>query len=242
MSSEATYISIGFPPKERALEGATIEPSAHVQPSLRSDPGLERSEATAASSGQLLQEIPSESTDEFLLVLVARGSKDALGVLFRRYQRPVLSVASRILRDDTEAEDVCQDVFIYVFRSAKLFDAKKGTASSWIIQIAYHRSINRRQYLARRQHYDAQELNEERVGTGAPPLFVDRITAQKLLSRVREELSEEQMETLELHFFEGYSLREIAAKSNRKLGNVRSHYYRVLERLRANVFPEKKSE
>jgi RNA polymerase sigma-70 factor, ECF subfamily len=246
MSSDATFLPIGFSPNQGAGEAANGERLAEARPSVGSKIDSGREEATIQSSrAQLarnsLQE-SAECTDELLLAQTANGSREALGLLFRRYRRPVLSVARRILRDDTEAEDVCQDVFIYMFRSAKLFDANKGTASSWIIQIAYHRSINRRQYLARRQHYCPQELKEERLGTCTQALFVDQIAAQKLLSRMREELSEEQMETLELHFFEGYSLREIAEKTNRKLGNVRSHYYRILERLRLILFPEKNSD
>jgi RNA polymerase sigma-70 factor, ECF subfamily len=177
-------------------------------------------------------------TDEELLCRVVLGSKDALAVLFRKHRRAVLNVAERILRDTSEAEDLCQEVFLLVFQKAQLFDASKGTASSWIIQIAYHRAMNRRQYLTHRQHYNAQELDEQEIG-GRPQLLIDEITARSLLNRLRDQLSEEQKETLELHFFEGYSLREIAEKTNQKLGNVRHHYYRALQRLRSNLFPQK---
>jgi RNA polymerase sigma-70 factor (ECF subfamily) len=178
-------------------------------------------------------------TDEELLGRIALGSKDALALLFRKHRRTVLNVARRILRDESEAEDLCQDVFLLLFQKAKLFDPNKGTASSWIIQIAYHRAMNRRQYLAHRQHYNTQELDEERVSGVSQTLFVDQITARNLLDRLREQFSEEQRETLELHFFEGYSLREIAEKTNQTLGNVRHHFYRGLERLRSNLFPQK---
>ena len=157
---------------------------------------------------------------------------------FASIARTVLNVAGRILRDASEAEDLCQEVFLLLFQKAKLFDASKGTAASWIVQIAYHRAMNRRQYLAHRQHYNAQELDEQQIGAG-PHLLIDEITARNLLNRLREQLSEEQRETLELHFFEGYSLREIAEKTNQPLGNVRHHYYRGLERLRSNIFPKK---
>lgn len=178
-------------------------------------------------------------SDEILLAEIVDGSKEALGVLFRRYRCGVLNVARRILRDASEAEDVCQDVFVLLFEKAKLFEASKGTAASWIIQFAYHRAMNRRQYLAHRQHYNTQEFDEEQSGVGCQPLFIDELTARNLLNRLREQLSKEQRGTLELHFFEGYSLREIAEKTNQPLGNVRHHYYRGLQRLRSNVFPKK---
>ena len=178
-------------------------------------------------------------SDESLMGEIGRGSKEALGLLFRRHRNAVLNVVGRILRDAPEAEDVCQEVFIHLFQKAERFDPSKGTASSWIIQIAYHRAMNRRQYLAHRQHYNTQELDEEHVGGGHQPLLIDGLTARDLLHRLREQLSEEQRDTLELHFFEGYSLREIAEKTGQTLGNVRHHYYRALERLRSNLFPKK---
>lgn len=178
-------------------------------------------------------------SDETLLAEVGHGSKEALSILFRRHRRTVSNVAWRILRDTSEAEDLCQDVFLFLFQKAELFDANKGPAASWIIQITYHRAINRRQYLAFRQHYNAEQLNEEQITAKHQPLFIDEIVARTLLNRVREHLSADQRHTLELHFFEGYSFREIAEKTSQTLGNIRHHYYRGLECLRSNVFPQK---
>jgi RNA polymerase sigma-70 factor (ECF subfamily) len=180
-----------------------------------------------------------DGADESLLAEVLRGSKEALGLLFRRHRRSVINVASRILKDSSEAEDLCQEVFLYIFQKAGSFDSVKGTASSWIIQIAYSRALNRRQYLTARQHYNAQELNEEGIEGKQSPLFVDVVLAKSLLRRIKDQLSEEQRYTLELHFFEGYSLREIAQKTGQTIGNIRHHYYRGLERLRSHVFPQK---
>ena len=194
-----------------------------------------------AGSGEVTTVNPTNThqSDEVLLAEIVDGSKEALGILFRRYRCVVLNVARRILRDAAEAEDLCQEVFLLLFQRAKLFDASKGMASSWIIQVAYHRAMNRRQYLAHRQHYNAQEFDEEQIGVGSQPLFIDELIARNLLNRLREQLSEQQRQTLELHFFEGYSLREIAEETSQPLGNVRHHYYRALERLRSNVFPKK---
>lgn len=191
------------------------------------------------------RELPSvpkqhaHQSDEVLLAEAGNGSKDALGLLFRRYRRTVLSVAQRILKDPAEAEDLCQEAFLLLFQKGKLFDASKGTAASWIIQITYHRAMNRRQYLTFRQHYNAQELDEEQISGSRQSPLIDEIVARSLLDRVREQLSPDQRQTLELHFFEGYSLREIAEKTNQTLGNIRHHFYRGLDRLRSTVFPQK---
>jgi RNA polymerase sigma-70 factor (ECF subfamily) len=152
-----------------------------------------------------------------------------------------LKVAGRILRDPPEAEDLCQEVFLLLSQKANLFDPSKGTAISWITQIAYHRAINRRRFLSFRQHYAVRELEPDRISSKVQPLVVDELTARALLSRLREKLSPEQRVTLELHFFEGYTLREIAEKTGQTFGNVRHHYYRALERLRSAVFQDKEA-
>lgn len=208
----------------------------------RSDVALTKSLTYSVGAAAGSSTVPprcNKPTDESLLIEVGNGSKDALGTLFRRYRRTILNVARRILRDDSEAEDLCQEVFLFLFQHAKSFDSGKGTALSWIIQIAYHRAMNRRKYLASRQHYDLQELNEDLVGAERQRVFIDEIVARTLLNRFRERLSGEQQQTLELHFFEGYSLREIADKTNQTLGNIRNHFYRGLERLRSSILPQK---
>lgn len=220
MSSEAAY----FPD---ALAHADAEQNRPAQPAIQCESSTTTDQANCPA------------TDEELLVQAGLGSKDALASLFRRHRIVVLSVASRILRDQSEAEDLCQEVFLHLFQKAKLFDASRGTASSWIIQIAYHRAINRRQYLAFRRHYDAQELHDDHLGVDRCRVVIDEIVARTLLNKIRDQLSPEQRQTLELHFFEGYSLREIADKTGQLLGNVRHHYYRGLNRLRSCVFPEK---
>ena len=56
------------------------------------------------------------------------------------------------------------------------------------------------------------------------------------LEKVLEALSEDQRETLRLHFFDGYTLTEISARLGQPLGNVRHHYYRALDKLRTQMF------
>lgn len=180
-------------------------------------------------------------TDDELLSEVARGSKDALAQLFRRHARSVFHVAWRILKDESEAADLRQDVFLYLFERANLFDPAKCSGASWIIQVTYHRAIDRRRYLHVRQHYAVQEFEEERLPEMGNEPSTDEMDGRSLLRRLRQELSSDQRNTLELHFFEGYTLREIAELRGQTVGNVRNHYYRALERLRSHVFPRKRA-
>ena len=193
------------------------------------------------SSPATSAEVPDRACpDEELFRKVCEGGREELALLFRRHAAAVLSVGRRILRDDAEAEDLLQEVFLFVYQKASLFDPAKGSAISWIIQLTYHRAINRRKYLNARQHYGTLEFQEEFQRPTDAPTALDQIASRQLLNQFRAELNAEQRQILELHFFEGYTFHEIAGKTGQTLGNVRHHYYRGLERLRSFVFPKKR--
>jgi RNA polymerase sigma-70 factor, ECF subfamily len=219
-------------------EAALQLPNGLVEAPTPSNP--QRSTVEHVASQALEQDINLRS-DEELLEAVGDGSKEAIGVLFRLHGRVVFSVAWRILRDQSEADDLRQEVFLYLFEHAKLFDARKATALSWIIQITYHRAIDRRRYLSFRQHYKLEALDEQTVGPTVQEVLTDQLDGKVILDRLRGQLTSDQQQTLELHFFEGYSFREIAENTSQPVGNVRHHYYRALDRLRSNLFSQKRA-
>jgi len=189
--------------------------------------------------------VDSAVSDEALMAQICDGSREALAVLFRRYARLVRTVAMRILRDDSEADDLLQDVFLFVHRNCSIFDSTRAALRSWIVQMTYHRAIDRRRYLNARHFYTRLDLDgvadlldprsqsrEDDAGFGSS---VGNTTIQGLL----DTLTEDQRNTLNLHFFEGLTFNEIAAKLDQSLGNIRNHYYRGLEKLRKQMFPGK---
>jgi RNA polymerase sigma-70 factor (ECF subfamily) len=179
-------------------------------------------------------------SDEELLFQVGQRSRQALGVLFRRHARTVFHVAYRILRDQSEADDLRQEVFLYLFERSHHFDADKGSGSSWIIQVTYHRAIDRRRYLSFRQHYTFEQLDEQRMPATTEQFSPEALDGKAIRESLKDQLTPDQRQTLELHFFEGYSLREIAERNGQTVGNVRHHYYRALERLRSHLFSKKR--
>ena len=219
-------------------EAALQLPKALAEPTISPEPQRLAVEAIASEP---LECSDDRRSDEELLEAVGGGSKDALSLLFYRHGRAVFNVAWRILRDESEAADLRQDVFLYLFERAKLYDPRKATAVSWIVQVTYHRAIDRRRYLSFRQHYKLEALDEQRLGPTAAEVLTDQLDGTAILNKLRGQLTSYQQQTLELHFFEGYSFREIAEKSGQPIGNVRHHYYRALERLRSNLFPQKRA-
>ena len=182
-----------------------------------------------------------ELTDEELLTRIPCGDQEALGCLFERYARIVRGVAGRILRDAAEAEDLVQDLFLFLQRKCVIFDSSKSTARSWIIQMTYHRAIERRRHLTSRHFYSHAGIERDAglmvgIATGENDYSAEAVFGRNGLSKVLESLSEDQRETLRLHFFDGYTLTEISQKLGQPLGNVRHHYYRGLDKLRQRMF------
>jgi RNA polymerase sigma-70 factor, ECF subfamily len=172
--------------------------------------------------------------DEALMLRLCEGHNDALAVLYDRYHRLVLNVALRILRDAGEAEDLMQSVFLEVFRSAAQFDAAKGTTKVWILQYAYHRSFNRRQYLNLRGLYERPEepFAVEKDPRAIPARSLGVLESARLVQEALGDLGKTQRRVLELAFFEGLTMREIAERTGESFDSVRHSYYRGLDKLR----------
>jgi RNA polymerase sigma-70 factor, ECF subfamily len=179
-------------------------------------------------------------TDESLMELVQAADAGALDVLFGRHSRLVYSIAQRILCDPGEAEEVVQECFLQVFRKAFSYEPARGSAKAWIVQIAYTRARDRRLHLTRRGFYLRTDIDSESVeaATTDHEEMESTIGARLDLDRLKhafENLTEVQRTTLKLFYFEDLDLREISARLDEPLGNVRHHFYRGLERLRKSA-------
>ncbi len=189
--------------------------------------GKERSVTEAVSpDGFVLGEAQS---DEALISRICEDDSDALGLLFSRYARLVWTIGRRILRNNEEADDLLQDVFLLVRRKASAFDPLKGSS--------------RRRDLARRNFYSDRDVagNTVVASRSSLPSYDEGLEARVGRARLRkalEDLSTEQRETIRLFFFEGFTLEEIAVRLDLTFGNVRHHYYRGLAKLRKHVASE----
>lgn len=174
---------------------------------------------------------------------ICEGDKEALSRLFRRYARLVRAVAFRVLRDPSEADDLVQDVFLSIHRKCKAYDSTKSPVRFWILQMTYRLAISRRRYLDARHFYKRIDL--EVVGKEIPDPgsnvaryedSIDGALGNGSMEKLLRELSENQRQTLRLHFFEGCTFDEIAVKLGQTRGNVKHHYFRGLDRLRGQIF------
>jgi RNA polymerase sigma-70 factor (ECF subfamily) len=171
------------------------------------------------------------------MVCLQEGKSDALAVLFDRYQKLVLSIALKIVRDPGEAEDVTQTVFLDVFRAVAQFDSRKGNTKVWLMQYAYHRAINRRQHLQGREFYKSTELEEvdTRPVETHPTFGLSSPETKALVRQSMSALSDMQRSVIEMTCYEGLSMHEIAERTGESFVNVRHHYYRGLRKLRSLI-------
>jgi RNA polymerase sigma-70 factor (ECF subfamily) len=206
--------------------------------------------AIVAKEGQAFEEAAAPSildsavSDEDLMAQICDESREALAILFRRYARLVRTVAMRILRDDSEADDLLQDIFIFIHHNSSKFDSSKACLRSWIVQMSYHRALDRRRYLNSRHFYTRLDFDcvtdvEPRSPSREAETRLGSLVGKATVAALLDALTEDQRNTLSLHFFEGYTFAEIAVKLDQSLANIRNHYYRGLDRLRKQMFSAK---
>jgi RNA polymerase sigma-70 factor (ECF subfamily) len=162
----------------------------------------------------------STDSDKALLDRVVKGDESALAVLYDRYSGLVYSGALRITRDEGAAEEILQDTFYQVWRSAERFDPGRGSLAGWLLVAARNRAISR---IRRKSGRDNEELDENKV---LLPCNVESAAAQSILlqrvTTVLKELSQPQREAVELAYFEGMTHTEIATRTGEPLGTVKT--------------------
>jgi len=188
---------------------------------------------------------PPEPSDEILMAHICHGDTAALAGLFRRYAGVVRASAYRVLRDSAEADDLLQDVFLFIHRKCTLFDSSRGSVRSWILTVTNHRAIDRRRYLQSRYFYKHVDLGgglepaDPRSKIAEDEELLDKVVGKPTIKMLLETLNEDQRKTLTLHFFEGCAFEEIAGRLGQSVGNIRHHYYRGLDKLRKELFSRK---
>ena len=164
-----------------------------------------------------------------MLARIGQKDEEALSALYDRYSGLVFSEAKRILRDTGAAEEILQDLFFQVWRTAERFDPARGSLAGWLLVAARHRAISK----IRRKSGKSEVLDENGVTLGVD---VESHAAQNLLldkvRMVMGSLPDGQREALECAYFEGMSHTEIAEKTGQPLGTVKTRIRSAMEALK----------
>jgi RNA polymerase sigma-70 factor (ECF subfamily) len=170
----------------------------------------------------------NETDDMGLLTRIQSGDQTAMSALFDRYGTMVYSVALRVLKDASEAEDVMQEIFIQVWQRPGAFVSGKGSLAGWLAVVARNRSID---VIRRRRPMEPVELFALPASTNV----ASEAERDSLLGKIRGAmgaLPDEQRKPLEMAFFEGLSHSEIAEKTGDPLGTIKTRIRLALGAIR----------
>jgi RNA polymerase sigma-70 factor, ECF subfamily len=162
---------------------------------------------------------------------VARGDSGAFESLYDVLGGPVYGVARRVVRDPNRAEDVAQEVFLEVWRKAPSFDDGRGSAKTWIMTIAHRRAVDAVRRNESQKKYDGQAVADE-VQHDEP---VERVIKDEEHGAVRDclqTLTELQMESVRLAYYNGYTYAEVATLLDKPLPTIKTRMRDGLIRLR----------
>ena len=165
--------------------------------------------------------------------LMEGGDAEAFAALYDRHIRAAYSLCYRMMGDRQAAEDLTQDAFLKVWRSASGYRSERGSVRTWILSIAHNRGIDQLRSMASRRR------TQDRVEQSAPRSQPSEAFAETWRNRQREQIREalntlppEQLKILELAYFSGYTHVEISNLLDLPLGTVKGRMRLALKKIR----------
>jgi RNA polymerase sigma-70 factor (ECF subfamily) len=173
--------------------------------------------------------------DARLLSAIAARDQHALARLYQRHSGLIYSLLVRMLVNEMEAQEIMQDTFVHIWRSADEFDSARSSPLAWMIMIARGRALDRLRARSRRTvrhaEYESEMAAFERdQATGVNPAEGSELATA--CSQAMQRLPEAQERALRLAFFQGRTHEEIADALGEPLGTVKARIRRGLLALR----------
>jgi RNA polymerase sigma-70 factor, ECF subfamily len=179
--------------------------------------------------------------DEELIELVRGGDTRAFERIYDRHARAAYSLAYRILGSQANAQDVVQEVFVSVWRLSAGYTRARGSVRTWILAIVHNRAIDalRRAAVPGRAVVEETGAGAEREGPDRTEALVERREEARELRSALSGLPGEQRRVIELAYFGGFTLSEIAELLTLPLGTVKGRMRLGLEKMRSALEPSR---
>lgn len=174
-----------------------------------------------------------------LIQRIAARDQAALGDLYDRFSGILLSVATRIVRDQWQAQEILQEVFVQIWDRAEAYNPLAGRPITWAIVITRNKSIDvlrkqkRHTEFLEKLHDEEKAMDRHDGGTG-----LDGAISQEMKDATvsaLHELGAEQRRAIELAFFGGLTQVEIASKLGQPVGTIKARIRRGMLQLRTRL-------
>jgi len=191
-------------------------------------------QTASATTGARLRTVGAHLPDQWEDLAVARlvaGDETALGAVYDQYGGYVYSLALRVTRDRSTAEDITQEVFCHLWTKATDFDAQRGSLRAWLGMLAHRRSVDR---VRREEARRARERRDLDQSATALPDVAEGAMNVIVSERVRValgELPDEQRRCVEMAYFGGKTFREVAVALGIAEGTAKSRIRLALTKL-----------
>jgi len=188
--------------------------------------------------------VSEQVQDEVLASQVARGDSAALETLYDRHASTVLAVSLKVIDDKAIAEDILQETFWRVWRSASTYQPQRGSFTSWLFRIARNLAVDayRRRNVRPLQIAVTDESDSILDQVADPDVNVaEQVQTGFKNQRVRsalESLPRVQKQVLEMAFFYGMTRQEIAEATGEALGTIHTRARLGLQKLREELEKE----
>ncbi|MEO6848540.1 MAG: sigma-70 family RNA polymerase sigma factor [Chthoniobacterales bacterium] len=176
----------------------------------------------------LINDDPQGVEDDQLLSALRRKEPDAMEKIYRCYGSLLKSIIMQVLHDETEAQEVVQDVLMQIWERSDNYSKDKGRFSSWLITLARRRAIDRvRKDSAYRRATDRYEVACNQTSQTVEDMHpverdVQREDLRQCLETHLEALPPNQREAVRLAFLESKTQREISAITGIPLGTIKT--------------------
>lgn len=177
-----------------------------------------------------------EQLDDDLLLLAAKGDKQAFSRFYDHTSTRIYGLVKRVLVDAAQSEEVTQDVYLGAWQNASRFDPARGRAISWLLTVAHRRAIDRvRSSQASRDRDFAVGIRDfEESRDDVEETVVITLEHQRVTAAIRH-LTPFQQEALELTYFQGLTSAEAAVTLGVPASTLKTRVRDALIALRTRV-------
>lgn len=178
--------------------------------------------------------------DEELMQLVGEDDSAAFAIVYERHTEAAYSLAFRMCGRGAVAEDVVQEAFLSLWRSAASYDPMRGSVRTWVLGIVHHRAIDalRRGVVQNRGRVSDEGIDERLEAEERTDQEVGRRDEAREVRAALEGLPPEQSRVIELAYYGGLTHSEIAAMLDTPVGTIKGRMRLGLQKMRSQLLSE----